>query len=601
MKRILILLLVASFALPGCEGSDASDADGDIEWPSCPYYSELEPVPVIDYENHIPMDGERIRLRIYADKSYYMEKVDPYWWEGDSDAMDGKQYEGVLDVREFEQSLSVIEEYLPRLPCNLPVNCDDGSTGHIRYFKNADPDGHQVNYPCNTSRDLDAILNHFYQLATSIISDAPEDGDAIEGDKNDGDVFDGDDPDVDVESDGDKEIDEEFNLDHDLDEMDGDITEGEIESEVEDVDDMVAAWFADNNIYIPAEPMALDYEEAWDFCRSGQFFGQCGWRLPKLYELRTLISGCPATEPGSNCRVSNDNTSNCGWEGNCSGCSRRIKQDCLWDERIERHACPSAFWSTMWCGDGGAEALYTVHFENASLGNAWSAPREGLCHAEYGRGDLMDVLCIRDEESSGCHEPKYPKPYNERSWLDGGEIVTSSDGLQWTLAAESNKNAAEANSYCEGLNMGGHEDWRLPTIIELRSLAVGCSNLPTASFYGTDVPPDVYEPGMCCKIADESCLSASCLPNSDYENWCVCLTQPGWDNGCFWEAGIWDGDCQTAFRSASEVEDITGKHWALHYGDITVRTQAGWHDEYDQQIAPVADDAALVVRCVRGE
>ena len=380
---------------------------------------------------------------------------------------------------------------------------------------------------------------------------------------------------------------------------DGDASDGDIESGESGVEEMVAAWFDENSIYIPSEPMALDYEEARDFCRSGQFFGQCGWRLPELFELRALISGCPATELGGSCRIWS--SSSCGYEGDCTGCTQTDGQGCLWDERIERTSCPNAFWSTEWCGDGGAEALYTLHFQNAGLDNAWSAPREGICHFEYGRGELMDVLCVKDDESSECHEPKYPKRYNDRSWLKAENIVTSSDGLQWTQSSDSNKNAADTENYCDGLNTGGFQDWRLPSILELRSLAVGCSNLPTASFYGTGVPPDVYEPGMCCRIADESCLSSSCLPNSEYQNWCTCLTQPGWADGCFWEKDIWEGDCRTAFRSASAVGDMPGHHWALHYGDITVRNEVGWHDEHDQQISPVGDDEAFAVRCVRGE
>lgn len=51
------------------------------------------------------------------------------------------------------------------------------------------------------------------------------------------------------------------------------------------------------------------------------------------------------------------------------------------------------------------------------------------------------------------------------------ELTTVIDGLMW--AAESNGETIswdEANDYCETLELDGHDDWRLPTLVEVESL-----------------------------------------------------------------------------------------------------------------------------------
>jgi len=50
-----------------------------------------------------------------------------------------------------------------------------------------------------------------------------------------------------------------------------------------------------------------------------------------------------------------------------------------------------------------------------------------------------------------------------------GTVTDSSTGLMWQQASSSIKTWEQALTYCEGLNLGGHTDWRLPTIKELKS------------------------------------------------------------------------------------------------------------------------------------
>jgi len=81
------------------------------------------------------------------------------------------------------------------------------------------------------------------------------------------------------------------------------------------------------------------------------------------------------------------------------------------------------------------------------------------------------------------------------SYTDNGDgtVSDTSTGLMWQQAGSSSSMRWEdALAYCEGLNLGGYTDWRLPTIKELRSLvdysrynpAIDSTYFPnTASWY----------------------------------------------------------------------------------------------------------------------
>jgi hypothetical protein len=58
-------------------------------------------------------------------------------------------------------------------------------------------------------------------------------------------------------------------------------------------------------------------------------------------------------------------------------------------------------------------------------------------------------------------------------FIDNGDgtVTDTKTGLVW--AAKDNGeiiNWAEAHSYCQGYNGGGHKDWRMPTLVELKTL-----------------------------------------------------------------------------------------------------------------------------------
>lgn len=102
------------------------------------------------------------------------------------------------------------------------------------------------------------------------------------------------------------------------------------------------------------------------------------------------------------------------------------------------------------------------------------------------------------------------------------QLATWSDpasGLTWQVPSSAFEGTwAHATQYCDGLVLDGHDDWRMPTIDELRSLIRGC--------------PDTETGGACretdaCTGAGPTCYDGElCLG-------CATRAGPGVD-GCFW-------------------------------------------------------------------
>jgi hypothetical protein len=89
-----------------------------------------------------------------------------------------------------------------------------------------------------------------------------------------------------------------------------------------------------------------------------------------------------------------------------------------------------------------------------------------------------------DEVAAGApHPPSYTD--NE-----DGTITDNVTSLMWQRVFQAADTVAEAQSACQTLTLGGHTDWRMPSLIELVSLADFARFQPTID---DTVFPGMYE------------------------------------------------------------------------------------------------------------
>ena len=127
----------------------------------------------------------------------------------------------------------------------------------------------------------------------------------------------------------------------------------------------------------------------------------------------------------------------------------------------------------------------------------------------------------------------------------GGTWTDPISGLTWqNPSTESEMPWQEAMDYCEALTLGGHSDWRLPTISEMRSFIRSCPATQTGGSCGVD----------------DGCLSYS----SCWSDPCSgCSYEEGPDDGCYWPVEV-EGPCSWYWSSSSR-EDNANYAWNVFF------------------------------------
>jgi len=147
----------------------------------------------------------------------------------------------------------------------------------------------------------------------------------------------------------------------------------------------------------------------------------------------------------------------------------------------------------------------------------------------------------------------------------GGVWVDESSGLMWQKTSKCCYPFPDANYYCHSLYLAGHNNWRSPTISELRSLIRGCPETETGGrcgvtddcgyLYGDD--DDDYGYGH------ESCYDIYC-------HGLDCPLDKGPADGCYWPSQL-KGECDHYLSDTVVWDDYAGgMDWVVsfNYGSI---------------------------------
>jgi hypothetical protein len=197
----------------------------------------------------------------------------------------------------------------------------------------------------------------------------------------------------------------------------------------------------------PGEKMT--YDEALAALETFELAGYDDWRLPTIKELYSLID-FSGTDP-SNCRTLEDcdavpfiDTDHFVFSYGDTAAGERVIDS--------QYLSSTMYVSTTMNGD---ETVFGVNFADGRIkGYGLSDPR--------GEEKEFFVMFVRGNAAYGD---------NDLADIGDGTVTDAATGLTWQQADDGvPREWEESLVYCEALELGGYDDWRLPDVKELQSI-----------------------------------------------------------------------------------------------------------------------------------
>lgn len=334
-------------------------------------------------------------------------------------------------------------------------------------------------------------------------------------------------------------------------------------------------------------------DNATKYCENLEENGYNDWRLPNIDALRTLIQNCPNTSPNGKCAVSNECLTTGGYTDDCKICGAS-------NTAISKLGDSEKFWSSSICADGCYyRSAWSVDFSSGEIFTEVIQLHYATktVYVDQDLNVLQDIRCVRTKKTEGGsnnQNPCDPNPcigvanstevciavnmtkylcecedgftWNKTScdiWCDKSNMTPCKDAetnFMWSANSTSEMTWDEAKSYCEALGEGNYDNWRFPSIDELRSLIDGCSNT---------------KQGGKCKV------SAT--------------------NGCLSSKDCWDSSCNSCGQTSAATISKFGDSDIFWSSSIrSDRNDSAWYVDFsDGKVHNEVKSNSYYVRCVR--